>query len=80
MGRPTSAVARGDLTIHGVTKGVIVPLETQLVGGVIVVVGSQPIAFSDYGVVAPTSAVALSVDDVGGVDLLLVFSRAGLPK
>lgn len=79
-GRPISAVARGDLTIHGVTKEVSVPLETQLVGEVIVVVGSLPIAFSDYGVVAPTSAVALSVDDVGEVELSLIFSRAGLPK
>jgi polyisoprenoid-binding protein YceI len=75
-GAKTSVTATGDLTVHGVTKSVEIPLEAQLTGNTIVVVGSLPVVFSDYGITAPTAPVVLSVDDHGTMELQLFFSRA----
>ena len=45
----TAVTATGDLTVHGVTKSVPIPLEPQLTGNTIVVVGSLDVVFSDFG-------------------------------
>lgn len=44
---------QGQLTIHGVTKTVSFPLEAQLGGGKVEVLGTIPVNMSDYGVRAP---------------------------
>lgn len=75
-GAPIAVTAVGDLTIHGVTAPVQIPLEAQLVGDTVVVVGSLDIAFADYGVTPPTAPVVLSVDDNGVVELQLLLTRA----
>ena len=75
-GAKTAVTAKGDLTVHGVTKSVEVPLEAQLTGDTIVVVGSLPVVFSDYGITAPTAPIVLSVDDHGTMELQLFFTRA----
>ncbi len=75
-GSDISVTAPGDLTIHGVTKSVQFPLQAKLVGSTIVVVGSLPIVFSDYGVEAPTSQAVLSVEDHGTLELQLLFTKA----
>ncbi len=75
-GQTFGGVAVGDLTLHGVTRRVAVPVEGQLAGGSIVVVGSLPLDFGDYDIEAPTSFIALSVDDSGVVELQLVFRPA----
>ncbi len=72
----TTVTATGDLTVHGVTKSVQIPLEAQLTGDTIVVVGSLDVAFSDFGVSAPTAPIVLSVDDHGQMELQLFFQRA----
>ena len=71
----TAVTATGDLTVHGVTKSVPIPLEAQLTGNTIVVVGSLDVVFSDFGTTAPTAPVVLSVDDHGQVELLF-FQRS----
>jgi polyisoprenoid-binding protein YceI len=75
-GAKTAVTATGDLTVHGVTKSVEIPLEAQLTGDTIVVVGSLPVVFSDFGITAPTAPIVLSVDDHGTMELQLFFSRA----
>ena len=45
-GETASVTAVGELTIHGVTTSVAIPLEAQLVDGTIVV-GSLDVTFSD---------------------------------
>ncbi len=75
-GAKTAVTATGDLTVHGVTKSVQIPLEAQLTGDTIVVVGSLDVAFSDFGVSAPTAPIVLSVDDHGQMELQLFFHRA----
>jgi polyisoprenoid-binding protein YceI len=75
-GAKTTVTATGDLTIKGVTKSVQIPLQAQLTGSTIVVVGSLDVVFSDFGITAPTAPIVLSVDDHGQIELQLFFTRA----
>ncbi len=74
-GESVQVIATGDLTIHGVTRSLEIPLEAQLVDGTVVVVGSAEILFSDYGVQVPASPVVLSVSDIGTLELQLLLTR-----
>jgi polyisoprenoid-binding protein YceI len=77
-GEPVAVDAVGDLTIHGVTKSITMPIEAQLVDGTtIVVVGSVDVIFSDYGVEVPSSQIVLSVEDHGVLELQLLLTRGG---
>ena len=76
-GVTVSFAATGDLTIHGVTNTVTIPLDAQIVDGKIVVVGSAPVAFADYGIDQPSAAIVLSVEDTGVFEFQLVFGRSG---
>ncbi|MFI5226286.1 MAG: YceI family protein, partial [Candidatus Limnocylindrales bacterium] len=75
-GQQVKVTAKGQLTLHGVTKDVEIPLTAQLSGSIIEVAGSLPITFSDYGIQAPTSFAVLSVADSGTMELQLFFSHA----
>lgn len=74
-GEPISATAVGDLTLHGVTRSVALPLQGQLTNGYVVVVGSLDIAFADFNIATPSSAAVLGVEDRGLLELQLVFQR-----
>lgn len=74
-GEEVSVTAVGDLTIHGVTQQVEMPLQAQLVDGTIVIVGSIEIAFSDFGVEVPSAPIVVSVEDVGTMELQLLLTR-----
>lgn len=74
-GAAVAVDAVGDLTIHGVTQSVTIPLEAQLVGDTIVVVGSLDIVFADYGVEVPSAPIVVSADDHGPLELQLFFTR-----
>jgi polyisoprenoid-binding protein YceI len=69
--------ASGTLTIHGVTKPVQISLQTRLVNGVIVVVDSAAVTFSDYGVTMPRAPIVLSVADKGSIEFQLFFTCMG---
>jgi len=76
VGEPVAADAVGDLTLHGVTKTVAIPLEAQLVDdATIVVVGSLEVAFADYGIEAPTGFSVLDIEDPGTLELQIAFVR-----
>ncbi len=75
-GASISVTAVGDLTIHGTTKQVEIPLQAQLVNGTAVVVGSIDLTFADYGVAVPTSPVVVSVDDHGTLEFQLLLKRS----
>ena len=74
-GEPFSGSAEGDLTIKGVTNRVAFDLQAQLLGDIIVAVGSSDVVFSDYGVTAPTAPVVVSVEDHGIMEFQLLFTR-----
>jgi polyisoprenoid-binding protein YceI len=72
-GKTISATATGELTLHGVTKTVQVPIEARLSGDVVTVVGSIAIQFADYSVDRPTSFAVLSIEDHGTMEFQLHF-------
>lgn len=74
-GQVVEVTATGDLTLHGVTKSVEIPLQARLQGGVVTVVGSLPIAFADFGIAKPESMIVLSVEDNGVMELRLQLTR-----
>jgi polyisoprenoid-binding protein YceI len=75
-GTEVSVTASGQLTLHGQTKDVQVPLKAKLSGSTIVVTGSIEIAFADYGISKPTSFAVLSIADTGTLELQLFFTKA----
>jgi len=70
-----TAQAVGDLTIHGVTRSVTIPIEGQLDGGAVVVVGSIDVVFADYDIDTPRAAVVLSIEDQGVMEFQLFFTQ-----
>jgi polyisoprenoid-binding protein YceI len=75
-GQTISVTATGELTLHGVTKTVQVPIEARLSGDVVTVAGSIEVQFSDYGIDAPSSFIVLSVEDHGRMEFQLHFRKA----
>lgn len=74
-GEVISVTAVGEMTIHGITNALEIPLEAQLVDDLIVVVGSTEIVFADYDVSVPSAPVVLSAEDRGPLELQLLFAR-----
>lgn len=74
-GQTITVDAVGDLELHGVTKSVTILLEARLENGTIVVTGSIPIVFADYDIEKPVSAIVLSVEDNGEMELQLFFTK-----
>ncbi len=68
--------AVGDLTLHGVTREVTIPLEAQRNGDVIAVTGQLDIQFADYDIDQPQSFAVLSIEDHGILEVQLFFSKA----
>jgi polyisoprenoid-binding protein YceI len=66
--------AVGELTLHGVTREVTIPLSAELNGTSAAVNGSLTVTFSDYEIDDPSGGPA-SVGDEGELEVLLVFTR-----
>jgi polyisoprenoid-binding protein YceI len=75
-GQTVEVTATGNLTLHGVTKEVQIPLTARLTGSVVEVTGSLPIAFADYGIQKPNSFIVLSIADQGTMELQLFFTKS----
>ena len=69
-----AVIAKGTLTLRGVSKEVSVPLVAQLVDDTISVNGTIEIVFADWGIPDP-SVSAISVEDRGLLEFLIVFGR-----
>jgi polyisoprenoid-binding protein YceI len=74
-GQTVSVRAAGDLTLHGVTRSVTIPLDAKRIGSTIVVTGQLDVAFADYGIAKPSSLNVLSVEDKGVMELQLFFKK-----
>jgi polyisoprenoid-binding protein YceI len=74
-GEVVQATATGDLTIHGVTKSVQIPIQAKLSGDTVTVTGSTDIAFADYNMDRPQSFMVLSIDDHGTMEFQLQLKR-----
>lgn len=66
--------AVGDLTLHGVTQRVELPLQAQWDGKVIDVAGGVTIVLADYGMDPPSNSI-VSVAGEGELELQVSFSR-----
>jgi polyisoprenoid-binding protein YceI len=75
-GRVVKVTARGDFTLHGVTRPVSIDLQAVRQGGVIALTGSMNVQFADYGFQSPTSFAVVSVQDHGIMELHLLFTHA----
>jgi hypothetical protein len=59
-----------------VTQEVTVDLEAQLVGDRAVVVGSAPVALTDFDIDPPTGASVLSVSNEGEFEFQVFFAKS----
>ncbi len=75
-GATFEATGTGDLTLHGETRSVQIPLQARLQDGVVTIVGSLPIQFAEFGIAPPQSMMVLSVEDNGILELQLQLTRA----
>lgn len=74
-GQTVSATATGELTLHGVTKTVQVPLKATRTGDLVGVSGSIDILFADYDIAKPEAARVLSVEDRGVMEFQVFFRK-----
>lgn len=74
-GEQVTVTAAGNLTVHGVTQAVEMPLTAELQNGVIVVFGQLELALADYDIATPSAPVVVSVDDTAVLELQLFLTR-----
>jgi polyisoprenoid-binding protein YceI len=74
-GQTITATAHGQLTLHGQTRDVDIPLSAKRSGFVVVVTGSLPIVLADYGIPKPNSFGVLSIADQGTMEFQIFFSK-----
>lgn len=76
QGETVTTEANGELTVHGVTREVHVPVEARWTGDQIEVAARFDIALADYKIDPPTGFLVLSVADQGTIELHLLFAKA----
>ncbi len=75
-GDTINETATGDLTIHGVTKRVEIPIEAKWTGQQIEIAASLEIALVDYDIEKPIVGRVRSIEDTGVLELHLLFTKA----
>lgn len=75
-GQDVTAAVTGDLTLHGVTKAVTIPLDIRLTGAQGEVVGSLTFPFSDFGMSPPSIGGFVSVEPDATLEFRLLLAPA----
>jgi polyisoprenoid-binding protein YceI len=75
-GQTVQVSAIGDLTIHGSTQQVTIPLQARLNGSQIEVAGSITFPFSQFGMTPPNIGGFVSVQNNATMEFQLFFQRA----
>jgi polyisoprenoid-binding protein YceI len=65
----------GELTLHGVTRPLSLPVTARWDGSAVFVIGTAPIVLADYGITTPQTPV-VSVQDRGSLEIQLVLRRS----
>jgi polyisoprenoid-binding protein YceI len=67
----------GELDLHGVTKAVEIPAQTQLVDGQIQVAGSLTFPLADFDIEAPNiGGFIVSIADAGTLEFVVILTKA----
>jgi polyisoprenoid-binding protein YceI len=66
--------AVGQLTVHGVTNDVTIPLEATTADGLLFVVGGVEVVLADYDIDTPSAPRVAGVSDVATMEFSLVFA------
>ena len=74
-GKPFQSKVTGDLTIHGVTRRVTIPVAVQRAGENVELAGSITFPFSDFGMEPPSVPPLVSVGNDATMEFKLVLSR-----
>ena len=72
---PVRISAVGDLTVHGVTKRVTIPIDAQVVGKRIELVGSHKFPLSDFDIEPPSVAGVVTVDSDATLEFRLLLEQ-----
>lgn len=75
-GSVVRVTAEGELTIHGVTKAVEIPIDARAAGDTIELVGSYAFPMADFAMEPPNVAGFVTVEDHATLEFRLVFIRA----
>jgi polyisoprenoid-binding protein YceI len=75
VGETVRATAKGNFTLHGVTRPVSIPLEGRWDGRDIQVVGSLDVTFSDYQIDPPNIGGFVSVKNQGVMEFQIFFRK-----
>ncbi len=67
--------AVGDLTLHGVTKRVTIPLQTGVAGQQVELVGSLTFPFADFDMELPSIGGFVSVEDQATLEVKLLLAK-----
>ena len=76
-GERITFTAIGDLTVNALTNPVEVEMEASVADGMILVVGTTPVVFADFGITAPQAGPVVAIADNGTVELQIWFAAAG---
>lgn len=76
-GQTVHVSATGDLTIHGVTKSVTIPIDARLTGSKIEVVGSITFPFSEFSMTPPSIGGFVTVENTAAMEFHLLLTRQG---
>lgn len=68
--------AVGDLTIHGVTKSVSIPIEAARNGDLLELVGAITFPMADYGITPPSIGGFVSVEDDATLEFKILLERS----
>ncbi len=74
-GSPVTVDATGDMTIHGVTKSVTIPIDAQLNADQIELVGSHFFPMADFAIEPPSFAGIVDVDPDATLEFQLFLVR-----
>ena len=75
-GQAVKVQAQGDLTLHGVTRRVTIPLDVRLTGGKGELVGALSFPMSDFNINPPNIAGFVTVDPDATLEFKLVLEKA----
>src|SRR5205814_6727985 len=75
VGETIKKAAKGNLTLHGVTRPIALDIQGKFTdAGTFVVVGSTDVAFADYNISPPRAPSVVGMENHGIVELQLTFA------